>query len=170
MAAGSTYTPIATTTIGSNAVVEFANIPNTYTDLRLVLNGGITNDYWDFRFRFNSDTAANYSQTAMNGDGTTISHSRTNSATKITTATAMRSGNLNSNMIIDILNYSNPSRYKVCLIRANSPESYGTSIVFGQWRSNTAINTIYIYAGASNDGIAHLLAGTTVTLYGITAA
>ena len=39
MAAGSTYTPIATTTLGSAGTITFSSIPSTYTDLVIVLNG-----------------------------------------------------------------------------------------------------------------------------------
>lgn len=163
-----TYTPIATTTLGSNAVIEFSSIPNTYTDLRLIVNGGITNNAWDFRWRFNSDAGANYSRTGYYGDGTSVSHTRQSSDTKITTGIGISSNQLTGVLIVDILGYSG-SKKKYCLFEngANNGSYYGVSGGIGVWHSTSAINTIYLYCGASNDGIAHLYSGTTATLYGI---
>ena len=44
MAAGNTYTPIATTTLSSSQNdITFSSIPSTYTDLVIVFNGKSTN-------------------------------------------------------------------------------------------------------------------------------
>jgi hypothetical protein len=166
----STYTPIATTTLGSNATITFSSIPNTYTDLRLVINGGISNYGWNMRFRYNDDSETNYSYTYISGDGSAFS-GRVSNDTKIATTPGIGSTNNLINILntIDIMNYSNTSKYKTCIIRGNDAVA-GTSAVIATWRSTSAINSIYIYSGASNDGIAHLYAGTTATLYGIAAA
>jgi hypothetical protein len=165
----STYTPIATTTLGSNATITFSSIPNTYTDLRLVINGGISNYGWNMRFRYNDDSGTNYSYTYISADGSAFSGITSND-TKIATTPGIGSANNLINILntIDIMNYSNTSKYKTCIIRGNDAV-VGTSAVIATWRSTSAINSIYIYSGASNDGIAHLYAGTTATLYGIKA-
>lgn len=170
MAAGATYEPIATTTLSSNGTVTFSSIPGTYTDLKLVMNGGITSDYWDFRWRFNSDSATNYSQTSFYADGSAAGSNRTTSATNIHCGTGIRSGHLNSATTVEIMNYKSTSKYKTCLVRHANVGYGGTTIVAGTWRSTSAITSIYIYAGASNGAEANLYAGTTVTLYGIAAA
>ena len=172
MAAGSTYTPIATTTLSSDNTYTFSSIPSTYTDLRLVIRGGITNTAWDFRWRYNGDTASNYSQTAMTGDGAAATSSRTTNNTKITSGLGIDSYAINSILTADFINYANTSAYKTCIVRHScAVGTYtGTSFVVGMWRSTSAINSIYIYCGASNDGGANLYSGTTLTLYGITAA
>ena len=65
MAAGSTYTPIATTTgTGSSGTITFTSIPSTYTDLRIILNGTETNaTLYEFDMRYNNDSGNNYSLT-----------------------------------------------------------------------------------------------------------
>lgn len=164
-----TYSTIATTTIGSNATITFSSIPSTYTDLRLIINGGITTDYWDFAIRYNGDSGTNYSQTSLVGDGSTAGSNRTTSATKIVSVTALRNNDLNAYCIFDIMNYSNTTTFKTCLNRNGNAIYNGTAAIAGIWRSTSAINEIYIYARTSNDGVAHLFAGTTATLYGIKA-
>jgi hypothetical protein len=172
MAAGSTYTPIATTTLSSDSTYTFSSIPRTYTDLRLIVKGGITNTGWDFRWRYNGDTAGNYSQTSMAGDGSSATSGRTTSTTKITSGIGVDANTLNNILTVDFMNYANTSIYKSCIARHSSPIGtyVGTSDVLGMWRSTSAINSIYIYCGASNDGGANLYAGTTLSLYGIVAA
>jgi hypothetical protein len=172
MAAGSTYTPIATTTLSSDSTYTFSSIPSTYTDLRLIVKGGITNTGWDFRWRYNGDTAGNYSQTSMAGDGSSATSSRATNNTKITSGLGVDANTLNNILTVDFMNYANTSAYKTCIVRhgAAAGTYTGTSFVIGMWRSASAINSIYIYCGASNDGGANLSSGTTLTLYGITAA
>lgn len=170
MAAGITYTPIATTEIGSNSTITFSSIPGTYTDLRLVISGGIANDYWDMRWRYNDDSNSNYSQSSMYGDGSTATGSKTTNALLIHSGVGIRSNSLNAATIVDIMNYSNTSAYKSCLVRHSNAGFGGASTCIGTWRSTAAITSIYIYAGASNGGIAHMYAGTHATLYGIAAA
>ena len=69
MAAGATYTPIATqTTSGSTGAVTFSSIPQTYTDLVVVINtslSGLCNSL----LQFNGDTGSNYSGTVIGGSG-----------------------------------------------------------------------------------------------------
>ena len=166
MPAGSTYEPIATTTLGSAAAtVTFSSISGSYTDLVLVMsvlaesnlggqNAGI---------RFNGDTGSNYSATWIYGNGSTAYSERTTSATSIgrfdfyTTTVPMTT-------IISINNYSNSTTYKTALIRSNE-SSNGTRANVGLWRNTAAINQITVIIDGGNFG-----SGSTFTLYGITAA
>ena len=82
-----TYEPIQTTTLGSAAAsYTFSSIPSTYTDLKLVITGTSVGAYADIDLRFNSDTATNYSWTALAGNGTAASSYRasTQTATRMT--------------------------------------------------------------------------------------
>lgn len=163
-----TYTPINTYTLGSSGTITFSSIPNTYSDLIVVVNGGITNQYWDIQMRFNNDSNTNYSQTNLLGDGSTSVASRNTSSTRVNCQVGSDTNNLYNNVILHLINY-NSSNYKSFVFRSNYA-SQQTVIAGGTYRSTSAINTIFIYCGASNQGTASLSAGTTATLYGITAA
>ena len=66
MAAGITYTPIASTTLGSAAAsYTFSSIPNTYTDLVLIASMADSNSGADQRMlvQVNGDTGTKYSTT-----------------------------------------------------------------------------------------------------------
>jgi hypothetical protein len=172
MPAGSTYTPIATNTLGSaTATVTFSSIPSTYTDLRLVVvakNNTASYDNMAMQVGNGSvDTGANYSLTYVQGNGTTATSGRftaqnymllTYSAVGLYTNPFMTT--------IDIQSYSNTSVYRSILARNNEP-SQGLQAQVALWRNNSqAIDTIkfYITSGSS------FATGSTFTLYGITAA
>jgi len=56
----STYTPIASQTLGSAASsVTFSSIPQGYTDLVLVINSVAASSTNNMDMSFNSDTSAN---------------------------------------------------------------------------------------------------------------
>jgi hypothetical protein len=77
MAAGATYFPIATTTLGSSsASVTLSSIPSTYTDLLLVCNLTANTAPLNMGIRFNSDTSSLYSGTALGGNGSTAASTR----------------------------------------------------------------------------------------------
>jgi hypothetical protein len=67
-----TYTPIATTTLGTAAAsVTFSSISGSYTDLVLIIAG--VQSVADVPYiQFNSDTATNYSRTQLSGDGSSV--------------------------------------------------------------------------------------------------
>lgn len=161
MAAGSTYTPIATTTLGSaTSSYTFSSIPSTYTDLVLIINGtaSTTNNHL---IRFNGDTGTNYSTTDLYGDGSSAGSGRYSNATGIFIGNG---SNTNYTKITEIMNYSNTTTYKTLLNRQNAPaEAVATEV--GLWRSTAAINSITVYTAAGN-----MNTGTTLTLYGIQAA
>jgi hypothetical protein len=163
MAAGSTYTPIATQTLGgSTNGITFSSIPSTYTDLVLVATGTRGSGGDAIKVRLNGDTtASNYSNTDLTGNGTS--------------ATSGRNGTLYgyfenvgffnqtpSTLILQFNSYSNTGGYKV-MIGRNGNSGFWTNEYVGLYKSNSAINSIFVNM---ND----MAAGTTMTLYGITAA
>jgi hypothetical protein len=164
MPAGSTYTPIATTTLGSAAAnVTFSSISSAYTDLVLVAQplkstaGGGT-----IRMQLNSDTGNNYSFTRLfQENNTTISDRGSNSAF----ITAFWNGDSQGNtLIFNFQNYSNTTTYKTVVGRSGNASAI-TGALVSLWRNTAAINTIYVY----NDG-GNFNTGSTFTLLGIAAA
>jgi hypothetical protein len=154
-----TYEPIQTQTIGTAiATVTFSSIPQTYTDLILVANLIDSNGF--SVMRFNSDSGNNYSRTWMYGSGTSALSSRGSNISGLDLK-ATTSGSEFSVDVVHLLNYSNTTTYKSCLIR-QSLASQEVALYAGLWRNTSAISTITI----SND----IRIGSTFTLYGIKAA
>jgi hypothetical protein len=167
MPAGSTYTPIATTTLGSAATdVTFSSFSG-YTDLVLVIAAQLTGGGGAsaVQLQFNSDTASNYSFTIINGDGSTATSFRGSSQTAITTGIATDASGQISTNIIQIMNYSNATTYKTTLGRFGIAGDRVRAAV-GLWRSTSAITSIKII----NNGGTTFVAGSTFTLYGIASA
>lgn len=163
MAAGSTYTPIATTTLSSTATsVTFSSISGSYTDLILVgsLNTSAALDYW---YRLNGDTGTNHSNTRIIGNGSTASSSRGANSDR-TYINAVGSTTGQHQFIIHLLNYSNTTTYKTQLVRFDNAGQELNARV-GLWRSTSAITTILIQTDSST-----FTSGSTFTLYGITCA
>jgi hypothetical protein len=165
MAAGNTYTQIASTTLGSAGTITFSSIPATYTDLVLVVNGKANSTVGQLALRLNGDTATNYSETILEGDGTTASTLR------ITSGSYMQLGYYayfdatnQATGICHIMNYANTTTNKTVLARMNNT-ALATSTSVGLWRSTAAINSIVVSAATNS-----FATGTTASLYGITAA
>ena len=167
MAAGSTYTPIATqTTTSSVASITFSAIPGTYTDLVLVYTAALSTNY-DVYFRLNGDSNTNYSYTVLYSNaGSTYGSSRTvNQNRGSFDYYGAPTTTLGNNITIaNFLNYSNSITYKTSLVRSNS--TTGIDGIVGLWRSTSAINSITFY----KHGGGNISAGTTLSLYGIAAA
>ena len=161
MPAGSTYTPIATTTLGSAQATITFNSFSGYTDLILVVAGtvSVANNP---TLRFNSDTGSNYSWTYLVGNGTSATSGRSSNTTSILTGGLGTS--TMGNVIYHIQNYSNSTTNKTVISRHNrSDDSVGAWV--GLWRNTAAITTIDLGAGGGNWNT-----GSTFTLYGIASA
>jgi hypothetical protein len=163
----STMTPIATNTLTAAAAsVTFSNLPQTYTDLVLVINAGAS-ALEDIGCRLNSDTGSNYSTTIFAGNGSSPSTGRISNATNIgLTSNAYLPTAVSSTHIVHFMNYSNSTTYKTVLCRGASASS-GTEVIVGLWRNTSAITTIYLYG--RNSGY-NFLSGSSFTLYGVKAA
>lgn len=157
-----TYDPIATTTLGSaTSNITFSSIPSTYTDLILVINGGLSST-GAMTVQVNSDTGTNYSYTRFYGNGTTATSDRFSSQAQFDIGYVSTA--LENSVFVHFMNYSNTTTYKTILGRWGST-TYTTAEV-GLWRSTSAINAIKIF----NTGAFNLITGTTATLYGVKAA
>lgn len=165
MAAGSTYTPIATTTLGSAvASYTFSSIPSTYTDLVLIYQSPSAASAPYIGLQFNSDTSGsstNYSSTVVYGEASAGSARATNNYNVRVVNNANQANNM---MTCSIMNYANSTTYKSVLAR-NGGATYGTYATAGLWRSTAAITSVVVYGDSGN-----LASGTTLTLYGIAAA
>jgi hypothetical protein len=168
----STYSQIATQTLGSTtATVTFSNIPQTYTNLRLVMSAAIPSGSDAFSFwQANGDTATNYSQTNLYGTGSTagsdritsISNPSFNYYSNITTTVGQNA------TVATWFNYSNTTTYKTMLVRSNTatgPSFPGVSGTSALWRSTAAITSLSFKVQGNS-----FATGSTFTLYGIKGA
>ena len=162
----STYTPIASQTLGSAAAsVTFSSIPQGYTDLVLVGSIKTGANAYQPILRFNGDSGSNYSSTVVAGDGSIASSNRHTNQNGIYGNPGPGVGTAGNfwPWIIQIQNYANANVNKTVLHRFNNSQSYVVAGV-GLWRNTTAITSITLVAEAgSND----FQSGSTFSLYGI---
>lgn len=167
MAAESTYTPIATNTLGSaTGSVTFSSISGSYTDLVVIINAkasNLTNSYC----RVNGDSGTNYSSTFLSGTGSVASSARAtnNNAINVEYQSYIDTSNFDYIARLNFMNYSNSTTYKTVLQRADNSTQAADSIV-SLWRSTSAITSIEFFLTSGRT----FAVGSTFTLYGIQAA
>jgi hypothetical protein len=167
MAAGPTYTPIATSTLSStSAGVTFSTISGSYTDLRLVISAVVTpGTTITGHVQLNGDTASNYSRLNMRGNGSATG-TNLNASISVGLPIQTSSGSTSGPCVytLDLFDYANSTTYKTSLAQTASPE-VNVEVSVGSWRNTAAVTSIYAYSSIDSFGI-----GSTFTLYGITAA
>ena len=165
-----TYSPIATTTLGSAAsTISFSSIPATYTDLRLVFTGNCVSVSRYLIYRFNSDSGTNYSMTSLGGDGSSAYSIRRSSDTYLFTNNYSGASDTIPQLVTtDIFSYAG-STFKSSLSTVSNDKNGSGTVdrTVGLWRDTSAITSITIYYGGA---LADIAAGSTATLYGIKSA
>lgn len=175
MAAGPTYEPIATTTLGTSTGIVYFGASNTltqaYTDLVLVVSAAISAATYDITaIRVNSVTT-NYSKTYFQADGSSATSGRG------TAEISLRGGylpgtnysNQFSSDVYHFSNYTSAANNKMVLMRANfvnSPASFSTQTQASLIPTTSAITQISVQTANG----ANFVAGSSFTLYGIAAA
>lgn len=170
----STYEKIDKTTgNGSSNSISFTSIPATYTDLVCVITGGAVSADQNILFRFNSDSASNYSTTNLGARAlsTTPFSARQSSQAYGYIAWYTAISSTRGMAIMNIMNYANTTTYKTVISEMRVDEGNATYSGVEQtvnlWRKTPeAINRIDIYCGTSGA----FTSGSTFTLYGIKAA
>jgi hypothetical protein len=164
----STYTPIATTTLGSaSATVVFSSIPSTYTDLILVCDLSTSSSSARGGIQLNNDGSALYSFTYIYGNGSSAISSRgTGTGWCDWYAGTTLPANTRISMISHIQNYSNTTTYKTVLSRAGAASNL-TQASVSLYRSTSAISTVSV---TSLNGSYLFDIGSTFTLYGVKSA
>ena len=162
-----TYVPIERKTLGSaTPTVIFTSIPQTFTDLILITNDIInTTNVLAMYTQFNSDTGTNYSDTLLEGNGSSAASGRDSNKTALLIGRSY--GGDRSMNIFQFQNYSNTTTYKTTLSRyegAGSSSAVGAGV--GLWRSTAAITSITL----GLEGGYNFSSGCQFTLYGIKAA
>lgn len=159
MAANAKVALYTTTLTGTASSIPISSISQAYTHLELVVNyidaGGVNH-----RLVINGDSSSSYSNTVLNGNGSTAVSNRYTSNSWIYTDYYGGNSASGATLFAKFIRYSDTSINKNVLIRQNS--SGEVNAIIGSWRNSTGINAITISAPGSN-----FAAGTTVSLYGI---
>ncbi len=151
---GGSYESIATTTVGSTAqsTITFSSIPSTYKHLqiRAIAKSSASGFNWIRHLvAFNSDTTnSNYVDHILRGNGSAAQVYAETSTRKGFGAAASSGANIFMANVIDILDYTNTSKYKTSrtLDGLDSNNAYTGLISFESnlWMSTSAINRIDI--------------------------
>ena len=170
-----THYLISKQTVGSGGAssITFSNIPQTYTDLCLVVSprtdrASIATDY--LKITFNSNTSS-YSGIQLRGDGSTTGSGTfsgigaTQYAGEINASTSTT--NTFSNVQIYIPNYtsSNYKSYSVESAMENNATANYLTLDAGLWSNTAAITSIAIAPGVGTNFVQY----TTASLYGVSA-
>jgi hypothetical protein len=147
---------------GSSATLSFTSIPNTYTDLMLVVNVGLASGSTAINININGDTNNHYSMTRMYGNGSSAGSDRlSNTNTSLYSWNAYNGGTY----IFNFQNYANPSVYKTIIGRASDvSNAAGAYVVLYRGLTGSSTEAIYQidFVGSNN-----FATTTTATLYGI---
>jgi hypothetical protein len=148
------YESISTVTVGSGGATSltFTSIPSTYTHLQIRgMTVNASNNY-TINLRFNGDTASNYSAHQLYSTGAAAGAGGDANFDHIYIGVGAKSTSLYSGgIIIDILDYANTNKYKTArgISGGDGNGSGQTKFASGNWRSTSAITSIYIDADGS---------------------
>ena len=161
-----TYKPLQSVVLTSaTSIVTFSGIDQGYTDLVLLISGQATSASSNVRMTFNGDsTSTLYSTTFLDGDGSSVTSSRSSSAS-FATGGYIPTSNYDI-CKIDINGYSNSSTNKTSLVRAAAPNRGLSSAIVNLWRNTAPITSISFEIYGSG-AYRNWVAGSTFDLYGI---
>lgn len=154
-----TYNTVATYTFPSAASsYTFSSIPQTYTDLVLVMSTVFSGSATGIRYQLNSDNGNNYAYMRMYGSSSSLQSDGDTAFTSPGSFGIIDTG-INT-MVINFLNYTDTNKLKMLLAKhsgVNYVDTYCSC-----WNSTAAINSIQVSLSGQN-----FSAGTNFTLYGI---
>ena len=165
-----TYVALQTQVLGSASSITFTSIPQTYTDLEIVLSGASTNSSYGLKVRINGDTGTNYSSTLIEGQGSSAFSYRYTNNTAFDAMNYQAGLPTDGFMLISrFFNYANSTTYKTVLSRYTAA-AYETTFSANLWRGTTGSAVNQPITSISLIASGNLATGTTATIYGIQAA
>jgi len=163
-AVANSYESIATPTItGSANFVDFTSIPGTYKylQIRYSLIGSALNS--DITYRFNSDTASNYTYHELRGNGSVTTASGNGSITFGYIASNATSSTYPCVGIVDIFDYADTNKKTTVRTLSGKDENGGgtVQIITSVYKQTTTITDIRFDAGTT------IATNSQIALYGI---
>lgn len=177
-AAGGSYELLETVSLGSSqASIVFSNLASSYAStyqhlqLRATIRSARSSNTAFSILRMNSDTAGNYSNHYLRGNGSTVTSAADPNSSYIhfgDNSAANATSGIYSAVVCDILDPFETSKFKTTRTLSGVLEG-GTNFVqlwSGNWRNTNQLTTLTItdFFGAN------LGAGTRVSLYGLKAS
>jgi hypothetical protein len=157
-----TYDSIATQTLGSSAtIITFSSIPQTYTDLVLVLVGQTTGGADSIGVRLNNDSSAIYMYRVGAGTGSVTAANAGNNETSLRVGPLYGTQSL---VTANIMGYTATNMWKTCVSRASNGDNQ-VGMTASCWRSTAAVTSLTV-----NALFGSMASGTMATLYGIARA
>ena len=161
---GGSYESIATVTV-SGATLTFTSIPSTYKHLQV--RGLFTSGGSSIQGNFNNDTASNYANHTLVGNGSTVTAEGVANTSALLSNNYFYGGFPNSTfpaaMIFDVIDYASTSKFKTIRAIAGMDNNGATApyiaLGSGLWRSTSAVTSIS-FSGVTG----------TFSLYGIKGA
>lgn len=153
------YESIATVTVGSGGAssVTFSSIGTDWTHLQIRAIGRATRagSTDSVKLQLNSDTAANYDQHWLYGDGSSALAAATPNASfiyPVITTAATDLSNTFCAMVIDILDYRNTNKNTTVRALTGYDVNGGgySMLTSGLWRNTSAVTSISFSPGSSN--------------------
>lgn len=170
-AVSASYESIATvTTSASQSTLSFTSIPSTFKHLQLRIHARSNRAASDtsVRIRFNSDTASNYNNHRLYGNGATASADGVANDTRVVLLTVNAAGASTASYspyVVDIVDYASTTKFKTIRSIGGKDNNNSDGYIFlqsGAWRSTSAITTIEL-----TDVISTFVDGSVISLYGI---
>lgn len=166
--ATATYVPIASTLTSSSASsVTVSNIPQTYTDLVVIVKtySTFTGDNGTrLQIRLNSDISSSYSYTSTEGNGGTV-YNEYGSGDYMWAGRNNNNfgGNTNKSLtLVNINSYSSTNKFKGILTKWSAPQNgRQVGMLTGTYRSLSGVTSITFFS----DG--NMASGTEILVYGI---
>ena len=177
---GAAYESIATVTAaGGESSISFTSIPSTYKHLQIRYIARNSSALSAFStsplITFNSDTASNYAEHYLQGNGSAASAvgSGTGNPGIQLAATSLRntsSSGIFGACIVDVIDYASTTknttvRYFGGVDTNTADTAWRVTLGSGVWLSTAAVTSLQLYPGTST-----WLAGATFSLYGIKGA
>ena len=165
------FESIQTVTVGSGgqSSISFSSIPSTYNHLqiRALTKSSNAGAGLNWYVQANSDTATNYSSHQLYADGASAGSNGSANATSFygNQTTGTSNTNIFGVSIMDILDYSNTSKYKTarCLGGWDANGSGDIELRSSSWRNTAAITSLLIFPEPSRTWGQY----TQFALYGI---
>jgi hypothetical protein len=155
---------IASSSVSGQTTVSFSNIAQSFTHLQI--RAFLNNANISVAMTFNGDSATNYADHILYGDGASVVSTAVAPKTHISfTQYSASATNVFQVSIIDILDYANINKFKTVRSITGSDANGSGSVALssGLWRNTNAITSItFGVAGGS------WTAGSRFDLYGIT--